>query len=167
MSLPDTAIRSQPQLVVGWDPPDCCDSCCKKTDMKKWHHGCFLPSLFGGTSLSMITVSCFIYQKSRLQICPLYRFSETKPQMVLVPRDVNIGFQGLAALIQGQIYNPESCIKVIYQVISDLGSGDPFLSGLWYLPPGCSAARVRNKWSPCESSVKRGFQSWKIISRAC
>ena len=29
---------------------------------------------------------------------------ETKPQMV--PRDLNIGFQGLA-LIQGQIYNPE------------------------------------------------------------
>ena len=32
-----------------------------------------------------------------------YTFSETKPQMV--PKDLNIGFQGLA-LIQGQIYNP-------------------------------------------------------------
>ena len=32
-----------------------------------------------------------------------YTFSETKPQMV--PKDLNIGFQGLA-LIQGQSYNP-------------------------------------------------------------
>ena len=32
-----------------------------------------------------------------------YTFWEAKPQMV--PRDLNIGFQGLA-LIQGQIYNP-------------------------------------------------------------
>ena len=33
-----------------------------------------------------------------------YTFSETKPQMA--PRDLNLGFQGLA-LIQGQIYNPD------------------------------------------------------------
>ena len=39
----------------------------------------------------------------RLQICPLYIFGNNPPQMV--PRDLNIGFQGVA-LIQGQIYNP-------------------------------------------------------------
>ena len=37
-----------------------------------------------------------------------YPVLETKPQMV--PRDLNIGFQGLA-LIQGQVYNP-----VIYKI---------------------------------------------------
>ena len=51
-------------------------------------------------------VSEFPYERdcylARLQICPPKTVSETKPQMV--PRDLNIGFQGLA-LIEGQIYN--------------------------------------------------------------
>ena len=44
---------------------------------------------------------------TRLQFCPLYICGNNPPHMV--PMDLNIGFQGLA-LIQGQIYNPESLI---------------------------------------------------------
>ena len=104
-------LQAKPTAACGevrWDPHDgCLIHAAKNRDGNNGIMDVFCHHLFGGTSLSMITVSCFIYQKSKLQICPLYRFSETKPQMVLVPRDVNIGFQGLAALIQGQIYNPE------------------------------------------------------------
>lgn len=53
-------------------------------------------------------------------------------------------------------------IKVIHQVISDLGSGDPFLSGLWYLPPGCSAARGED-WSQ-ESSAYVEFAGSRQVS---
>ena len=72
-------------------------SCCKKNRHEKRTSLIFFPSLFGGPSLYMITVSFFILSK----------------------------------------------FKLMDQVISDLGSGDPFLSGLWYLPPGCSAAKNR------------------------
>ena len=50
-----------------------------------------------------------VYNHEVADLPPIYFryifFSETKPQMV--KGDLNIGFQGLA-LIQGQIYSPES-----------------------------------------------------------
>ena len=50
-----------------------------------------------------------IRHSPRLQICPLNIFGNKPPQMVGKP-DLNIGEtrQGLAAWIQGQIYNPET-----------------------------------------------------------
>ena len=47
-------------------------------------------------------------------------FSETKPQMV--PKDQNIGFQGLA-LIQGQIYNPVVFLILTYTCFPTLSRG--------------------------------------------
>ena len=41
----------------------------------------------------------FTNKKTRLQICPLYIFGNKPPQML--PKDLNIGFQGLA-LIPGK-----------------------------------------------------------------
>ena len=43
---------------------------------------------------------------SRLQICVVYMFGNKRPQMVPIGIYINVGFQGLAAWIQGQIYNP-------------------------------------------------------------
>ena len=52
-----------------------------------------------------MVLTLFFVSQIRIQGCRFVpsTFSETKPQMV--PRDLNIGFQGLA-LIQRQIYNP-------------------------------------------------------------
>ena len=45
---------------------------------------------------------------SRLQICPPYSLGNYPPQLVPVPRDLNIGeTREPGGLIQGQIYNPD------------------------------------------------------------
>ena len=53
--------------------------------------------------------SIIMNQSSRLQIRPLYSFGNNPPQMV--PRDPKYWWnQGLAALIQGQFYNPDHAL---------------------------------------------------------
>ena len=59
------------------------------------------------STLSKNKIACpwkYAFPPKRKQGCRFvpYTFSETKPQMV--PKDLNVGFQGLA-LIQAQIYN--------------------------------------------------------------
>ena len=74
------------------------------------------PEKGGNFQVRTVSFKCKIYRFLRdspgkptklsqgCRFVPLYIFGNYPPQMV--PRDLNIGFQGLAALIQGQIYNP-------------------------------------------------------------
>ena len=94
---------------------------------------CSRYSGFQGTFLSFqagegtTSFSChFVHQCPRLQICPLYIFGNYPPQMV--PRDLNIAFQGLAAWFRGQIYNPDVIWYIIFHLEFQPTSGEPFRS---------------------------------------
>ena len=60
--------------------------------------GGFTPKPWGNDPMWLTHIfskGLFNHQLARLQICPLYSFGNNPPQMV--PRDLNVGFQGLAA----------------------------------------------------------------------
>ena len=101
--------------------------------LKGWFHQPFFVRLQGGHTIANL-VKHYIKMSKLLRGCRFVpsTFSETKPQMV--PRDLNIGFQGLA-LIQGQIYNPVLGWQIFW---------DCLLFGVLQLSEFCSGSSGRS-----------------------